>query len=339
MTEEELLAGIAAHPHEGDRWLVLADWLEDQSDPRAELVRLRWQYHYQPDHADFEVRRQRLVTLQGSALAPVIPTITNSLGMSLALIPPGAFWMGTLESEQGRDADETRHRVTLTEPYYLGVYPVTVAEFERFVTATKYQTEPERGGGADAFISGQWRRDPATTWRNPGFTRKNRDPVVCITWNDARKMVAWINKQEAGSGFVYSLATEAQWEFACRTATDTRYFWGTEEGQLKEYAWFRSNSRTRTHAVNTKKPSPWGLFHMTGNVWEWCQDWYGAIAPGAVEDPTGPRTGEMRVLRGGSWHVTEKYCRAGDRSYDHPGDADSHTGFRLAASVAQGARP
>jgi uncharacterized protein (TIGR02996 family) len=338
MTEEELLAGIAAHPDEGDRWLVLADWLEDQSDPRAELVRLRWQYHYQPDHAEFEARRQRLVTLQGSALAPVIPTITNSLGMSLALIPPGAFWMGSPAEESDHRPDELLHQVTLTQPFFLGIHPVTVGDFRRFVTATDYKTEAERGDGAKGYNSGSWVQTSGRNWRTPRFAQRPRNPVVCVSWNDAQKMIRWLNKQEAKTGLVYSLPTEAQWEYACRAGTQTAYFWGDEHTPVGEYAWYKDNAKLRTRPVAEKKPNAWGLYDMAGQVWEYCHDSYAEYPEGPAVDPPGadastPRA--RRVQRGGSWFVYASYCRAAHRAHDAQNSRDTHSGFRLAASLAQ----
>jgi sulfatase modifying factor 1 len=341
MNLEELLAGLAAHPHEGERWLILADWLEDHGDPRAGLARLRWQYHYEPTHADFEPRRQRLCDLWAAHVVSPVPTLTNALAMTFALIPPGSFWMGSLEGEEERDADETRHRVTLTDPYFLATHPVTVADFTRFTEATAYQTEPERGQGAEGFVNGSWRLDPTITWRNPGFAPKQRPryPVVCVTWNDAVAFVAWLNQTHPLPGLRYTLPTEAQWEFACRAGTETTFFWGDGEGRLRDFAWYRDNSRVRTHSVASKLPNPWGLYHMIGLAWEWCTDWYGPLSATDALNPTGADEGEQRVLRGGSWHTLPRYCRSADRSYDHPDDADSHTGFRLAITLPRGNHP
>lgn len=335
MNLDDLLTGSAAHPFEGDRWLILADWLEDQQDPRAELARLRYQYHYEPTHADFETRRARMVALWQQGMTPLVPTVTNALGTPFALIPPGAFWMGSFETEAGRDPDETRRHVTLTRPFFLATQPVTVGDYGTFVQATDYVTEPERGEGAEGFTGGRWTQDAAITWRNPGFGRKEkpRYPVVCLTWNDATAFVAWMNAAHPLPGLRYALPTEAQWEFACRAGRVTTFFWGDDERRLRDYGWYRSNSRTRTHTVDSKVPNPWGLYHILGMAWEWCADWYGPLAAAPTSDPTGAADGTLRVLRGGSWHTMPRYCRCADRSYDDHDDADSHTGFRLALQV------
>jgi uncharacterized protein (TIGR02996 family) len=313
MTERDFLAGIAAHPAELDRWLVLADWLEDQGDPRAELARLRYLLHTEPDHLERAQRHARQLALLESGLAPVVPTWTNSLGMELALILPGSFWMGSPDAEQWRSNDEQRHRVNLTQPFFLGVYPVTVGEFGRFVAATNYNAGSE--------------------WRHPGFAQTDRHPVVNVSWNDAQALVAWLNQVEGNSGLVYALPTEAQWEYACRAGSETDYWWGNDENKLGEYAWFDGNSGNATHPVDTKQPNSWGLWQMQGNIWEWCADLYGDYPTGEVTDPSGASGGSRRVFRGGAWSNDPARCRSAYRGYSDPGNRFTYIGFRLAVSV------
>src|SRR5205823_56217 len=115
----------------------------------------------------------------------------------------------------------------------------------------------------------------STSGRNPGFAQDERHPVVCVSWNDAMAMVDWLNERESTPGLVYSLPTEAQWEYACRAGTETAYFFGNDPAKLGDYAWFANNSESKTHPVETKEPNPWGLYQISGNIWEWCEDWYG----------------------------------------------------------------
>ncbi len=260
--------------------------------------------------------------------------LTNDLGMKFAYIPDGTFQMGSPTSEQGRYNNETLHTVTLTESFYLGVYPVTVGEFEKFVQAKKYRTEAEQDGGAYGLVGGQWKQDASITWRPPGFAQTDRHPVVCVSWNDAQAMVAWLNEIEAKSGLVYSLPTEAQWEYACRAGTQTAYFWGNDPGKLGEYAWFHENSGYNTYPVETKKANPWGLWHMSGHVWEWCQDWYGQLGSESGKNPRGCLSGGSgRVVRGGSWDFDARRCRSAFRVDYDPANRYTGSGFRLAVSI------
>lgn len=334
LTEQDFLAGIASHPLEYDRWLILSDWLEDHADPRAELARLRYHLQTEPDHPQREQRLARQLALLADH-APVVPTWTNALGMDFALILPGTFMMGSPESEEDREDDETLHSVTLTRPYHLGVYPVTVGEFAAFVKANQgFQTEAERGDGAYGWNGTRWEKDARYNWRNPGFAQTARHPVVCVSWNDAQAMLEWLNEVETISGLVYSLPMEAQWEYACRAGSNQAYFWGDDVDQLDEYAWFDENAYSRTHPVETKKPNPWGLWHLHGLVWEWCQDWWEDYPTGAVRDPLGRFSdGSYRVLRGGGWRGASQYCRSARRGSGAPGERGANCGFRLAVSV------
>jgi len=306
-TEADLLAGIVARPDELDRWLVLADWLEDQGDPRAELARLRYLLHVELDHPEADTRRARQLALLEAGLAPVVPTWTNALGMRFALVLPGSFLMGSPASEWGRYDDEVLHAATLTEPFYLGVFPITVGEFDKFVQATTYTTEAEK-------------ENDSITWREPGFAQNSRHPVVCVSWNDAQAMVVWLNQVEGDTDLVYALPTEAQWEYACRAGSTKAYFWGDDPNQLGGQGWFSDNSGDKTHPVKSKKPNPWGLHQMHGNVWEWCADWYGSYPSVAVEDPPGPSSGSSHVCRGGGWDRGARDCRAAFRGFSAPAD-------------------
>lgn len=263
--------------------------------------------------------------------------LMNSVGMKFAYIPPGTFQMGSPNSETGRSDNETLHTVTLTEPYYLGVYPVTVSEFEKFVQATEYRTEAETKGGGFGLVEGSWKQNAKINWRTPGFVQTPRHPVVCVSWNDAKSMVAWLNTIEANSGLVYFLPTEAQWEYACRAGTQTAYFWDDDKNQLGDYAWFVDNSESRTHPVETKKPNRWGLWHMSGNVYEWCEDWDGPYPSGTVRDPKGGEPQYLaRVRRGGSWRHDAKRCRSASRDAYFPYSCVTFDGFRVAVSFKPG---
>jgi formylglycine-generating enzyme required for sulfatase activity len=141
----------------------------------------------------------------------------------------------------------------------------------------------------------------------------------------------------AGEG-EFRLPTEAQWEYACRAGSTTRYCFGDDDSELGEYAWYAANSGNTTHPVGEKKPNAWGLYDMHGNVWEWCQDWYdsGYYAKSPTDDPTGAATGSDRVYRGGSWGNPAGLCRSADRLGSGPGGRGSFLGFRASRVAASG---
>jgi len=238
--------------------------------------------------------------------------ITNSIGMKLVLIPKGQFMMGSPESEKGRNENETQHEVTISKDYYLGVYEVTQAQYEKVIGKN-----PSRFQGA---IVGN----------------ENADlPVDNVSWDDA---VAFCKKlsdlpEEKKAGLVYRLPTEAQWEYACRAGSKTAYSFDDEEGLLPEHGWFNRNSSNRTHTVGLLEPNAWGLYDMHGNVWEWCSDWHEEYPKGAVSDPSGPREGSGRVSRGGGWGLVAAFCRSASRNWYDPSFRDNRdNGFRVALS-------
>ena len=300
--------------------------------------------------------------------------IENSVGMQLRLIPPGEFMMGSLESEEGRWDDEgPQHRVRITRPFYLGAHAVTVGQFRSFVESRGYETDAEREGwgfdvsvllqveagdlDAEALVS---RREAnrdldlsaipegdreffralitrGADWGSPGFDQTEEHPVVNVSWNDATAFCEWLSEQSGEAGRVYRLPTEAEWEYACRAGTTTRYYFGDDAGDLGEYAWYRGNSGNRAHRVGQKRPNAWELYDLHGNVWEWCSDWYSTdyYANSPLEDPTGPESGWERVCRGGSWFGTAGSCRSAFRGRDTPGGRAFSLGFRLAFSSVE----
>jgi formylglycine-generating enzyme required for sulfatase activity/serine/threonine protein kinase len=285
-----------------------------------------------------------------------LPPLVNSIGMKLAPIPPGKFLMGSPDNEAGRHAREgPQHEVVLTRPFYLGVYPVTKGQFAAFVEAEKYHTEPEtdgKGGWGYNAATLQFELGPNYTWRNPGFTQTDDHPVVDVTWNDAQKFCAWLSRKE---GKTYRLPTEAEWEYACRAGTTTRFWCGDADASLNgneniadaslavkldaglakrwhfdETAW--DDGYPFTSPVGKVNPNPWGLYDMSGNVYQWCSDRYGAYRGGAVTDPKGADSGDRRVGRGGSWGRTAMECRSAQRFYCPPSSCDSIRGFRVVFS-------
>ena len=226
-------------------------------------------------------------------------TFTNSLGMKFVLLPAGAFVMGSPPDEEGREDDEKQHEVTISKPFYLQTTQVT---------------------------QGQWKR---IMNKNPSNFKECGDdcPVDTVSWDDAQAFVSKLNKVEGEKK--YRVPTEAEWEYACRAGSTTRFCFGDDEVKLGEYGWYRDNSEGTTHPVGQKEPNAWGLYDMHGNVWEWCQDWYGAYPEGRVTDPKGPTSGDNRVMRGGSWYLSARYIRSALRDRCGPGYC-FNIGFRLA---------
>jgi formylglycine-generating enzyme required for sulfatase activity len=227
--------------------------------------------------------------------------ITNSIGMQLALIPPGEFTMGSPDSDDMADDDEKpQHKVKITKPFYLGVHEVTQEQYEK--------------------VMGEHR----------GWFKGASNPVETVSWHDA---VEFCRKLPAKEGETYRLPTEAEWEYACRAGSTTRYSFGDDEESLGEYAWYIGNSEGKTHPVGEKKQNAWGLHDMHGNVWEWCQDWYddAYYKTSPTDDPSGQEKFSLRVLRGGSWDHDAGLCRAARRIALRPLGRGSIMGFRVVA--------
>ncbi|MDR6886023.1 MULTISPECIES: formylglycine-generating enzyme family protein [Variovorax] len=297
----------------------------------------------------------------------------NTLGMAFVRLPAGEFLMGSDEAPESLarafpqlpktrfaqlDDEGPVHRVRITRPFWMGQHEVTVGQFRRFIEASGYVPESvsDRTGGygwradydpattkrGDAFEG----RDPRYSWRNPGFVQGDDHPVVNVTWNDAMALAAWLSKTE---GRRYRLPTEAEWEYACRAGTRSRYSSGDEPRSLLGVAnVFDANSARHwprwqqmavdgddgyafTAPVGSFAPNRWGLYDMHGNAWEWVADWHGDkyYAQSPVDDPQGPTEGEVRVRRGGSWHTWAFYARAAYRNWNAPDTRYTLVGIRL----------
>jgi formylglycine-generating enzyme required for sulfatase activity len=258
--------------------------------------------------------------------------LTNPLGMKLATIPPGKFLMGSLDDEEGRNADEgPQHEVAITQPFCMGVHDVTVGQFAAFVKATGYKTEAETSGqGSYVFANDKWSNDPQADWRRPGFQQSDDNPVVCVSWNDAKAFCDWLSDKE---GKKYALPTEAQWEYSCRAGSSTKAYFGEDDNAASQYVWSNHDSASKSHPVGRKKPNAWGLCDMNGNVWQWTADWYAAdyYQKSSKTDPTGPRTGRTRALRGAGWGNGVPDCRSACRLLDghRPSHRAADVGFRV----------
>lgn len=261
-------------------------------------------------------------------------TFQNLVGMKMLLMLPGEFLMGSPGEDPDATRDERpRHPVRITQAFYLAECEVTNRQFRRFVDATGYTTEAE-GSGLGGFVFDPKAkaivRDPKWTWKNPGYPQPPADdePVVQVTWGDAVAFCNWLTREEHRP---YRLPTEAEWEYACRAGTNTRWSTGDDPARLGLAAWTVENAGFRLHPVGLKEPNPWGLRDMHGNAWEWCDDWFGPYEAAAAADPRGLARGDKRALRGGSWDFgSVARTRSASRIPDPPGRPHFTHGFRVA---------
>lgn len=300
----------------------------------------------------------------------------NSLGMAFVRIAAGEFLMGSDEDPAelarafpGLPAERFAklgdegpvHRVRITRPFWMGQHEVTVGQFRRFLQASGHVPEsiadgtggygwragydPATSRRGDAFEG----RHPRYSWADPGFAQGDDHPVVNVSWNDATALAAWLSRIE---GRHYRLPTEAEWEYACRAGTRSRYASGDDPRSLRTIAnlfdadsaalWPRWQAMALPHhdghpftaPVGSFAPNAWGLYDMHGNAWEWVADWheddYYAHSP--LDDPQGPprpADGGVRVRRGGSWHTWAFYARSSYRNWNAPDSRYTLVGIRL----------
>jgi len=301
---------------------------------------------------------------------PMLPKdYLDSQGKEYRLIKAGSFLMGSpMTGEEIVEKyptsfsadlfnDAPRHKVTLTQDYYLAKNPVTKGEFQRFADTTGYKTTAEKDGAAWILTrGGNWEYVKGKSWRDPGFEQTNDHPVVCVSYYDAVAYLAWLNEitnsdfELNGLKPFYRLPTEAEWEYACRAGTTTEFFWGDDEkdgkgylnaagsenaqnGGLWSYHFPFNVGYSATSPVGVFKPNPWGLYDMLGNVWEWTSDVYGEYPTGSATDYVGAVAGSYRVLRGGSWGYAPAYCRCTFRNFDVADRRRANNGIRTAFSL------
>ncbi|MCC6699796.1 MAG: formylglycine-generating enzyme family protein [Candidatus Hydrogenedentes bacterium] len=220
-------------------------------------------------------------------------------GIEFQWCPPGTFAMGSPSSELGHESDEDLHEVTLTKGFWLSTFEITQSQWESIVGS------------------------------NPSLVLGDDLPVEQVSWEDVQEFLIVLNANTTGA--TYRLPTEAEWEYACRAGSTTRFYWGedNDESEIGTYAWYEENSESATHAAGQKEPNAFGLYDMTGNVQEWCQDLHGEYPPGPVTDPTGSELGSGRVIRGGAYSDSALLSRAANRSKTLSIVYMNNLGFRL----------
>ncbi|MDD2716660.1 MAG: SUMF1/EgtB/PvdO family nonheme iron enzyme [Candidatus Wallbacteria bacterium] len=230
-------------------------------------------------------------------------TLAPGVVMDFVWIPAGNFTMGSPTSEVGRNADEgPQHIVTITQGFYLGKYEVTQAQWQAVM------------GNNPSYFQG-------ASYPNSGNL-----PVEQVSWDDCQSFISSLEVNGFGN---FRLPTEAEWEYSCRAGTSTAYYWGDNVDE--NCMWYYSNSGQESHDVGTKQSNGWGLYDMLGNVWEWCNDWYGAYSSIATADPAGSSTGSNRVCRSGSWADAASNCRTAARYCSTPEARHYYFGLRVVA--------
>lgn len=243
------------------------------------------------------------------------PPANVSLVLNMVWIVPGTFVMGDTSSDPDYQSDEGPQTVvTLTNGFWMGQHPVTQGEYLAVI------------GSYPSYFTGDLSR-----------------PVEVVNWFDATNFCYTLTQRERSAGrlptgWAYRLPTEAEWEYCCRALNTSRFYFGDDPGDsasLTNYAWYSVNSGGSTQPVGKLLPNAWGLVDMVGNVFEWCQDWYGAYPGGSVTNPQGAATGSNRVLRGGSWYDGAASCRSAQRYGINPSFANYGDGFRVVLAAGQ----
>ncbi|MFN0018269.1 MAG: SUMF1/EgtB/PvdO family nonheme iron enzyme [Pirellulaceae bacterium] len=295
----------------------------------------------QPAIAPFEAKQARQHQEKWAEYLGVPVEYTNALGMKFILIPPGEFTMGSTAAEieaalkivypsdrhwqECLKSEAPAHKVILTQPIYLGIHEVTQAQYEKVMGQNPSHFAPQ-GMGKEAVA---------------GMETSNH-PVEMVSWNDAAEFCAKLSnleKLKKSNGKSYSLPSEAEWEFACRAGTATRFWIGDKDEDLVRAGWFGESSGGRTHVAGELKANPYGLYDTHGNVWEWVQDgwdpsFYGEFQQKPAINPSRPLSADSeRVVRGGRWYHSASYCRSSARLAVPPTDHFDDLGFRVSLTI------
>jgi formylglycine-generating enzyme len=254
-------------------------------------------------------------------------------------IPAGTFTMGSPLTEVNRKSDEIQHQVTLSA-FKISRHEITLAEFRRFIDATGYNTDADKGTdgyfGSYIWTGEKLEIKDGVNWKcdekgNPRPLADYNYPVIHVSWSDARAFAEWMGCR---------LPTEAEWEYACRAGTNAPFNTGdnltTSQANYDGDYPYNNNPvgihRGKVLPVESFAPNAWGVYDMHGNVWEWCNDWYDSYSPEPRNNPKGPATGSFKTYRGGCWEFFAVSCRSACRDYSRIGRRVSFIGFRIATS-------
>ncbi len=229
--------------------------------------------------------------------------LAENVNMELVWIPPGSFMMGSPKTEKGRDVydgEGPQHHVQISKGFWMGKYPVTQEQWKAVMG-----------------------NNPTTLGKSP------ERPVTGVSWNDCQDFIRKLNKDLGVTEGHFRLPTEAEWEYACRAGTTTRFYTGNDEADLRQAGWYDGNSGNTAHPVGQKDANAFGLYDMHGNVWQWCQDWFSSYSRQDAIDPTGPESESRRIVRGGNWSCSADGCRSASRYLLDPADRIDITGFRI----------
>jgi formylglycine-generating enzyme required for sulfatase activity len=286
-------------------------------------------YEYITGNVRFKVKAK------GNALIPPKPISTTAIEPEMVFVQGGTFIMGSpKDAPDAGNNEKPRHEVQVSS-FYMSKYEVTFGEFKTFVAETGYLTDAEKGDGSFIWTGSEWKYKAGVNWRHdvagvPRDIDEKRHPVIHVSWNDAQAYIRWLNQK---TGKNYRLPTEAEWEYAARGGAKSQGYLYSGSNDLNSVAWYDKNSGSKTHPVGQKQANELGIFDMTGNVWEWCQDWYDAAyyagRPKLDVNPQGPSTGQYRVNRGRCWNFTPVICRLADRYWNTPNARNLLLGFRL----------
>lgn len=287
--------------------------------------------------------------------------LKNNTIINMVWISPGSFTMGSPVSEPGHKTDESpQTEVTITKGYWLGKTEVTIGQWQVVMQETLKDHVNKMLHDETVYdFGGQKKKlrefmnfninDPERIMAN----ENDSIPMYFVSWDDAMEFCDKLTEQEKAygripEGYHYVLPTEAQWEYACRAGTTTSSFagdiimQGRTAGVLDSISWYNGNSGINyigkklgnsgagPRNAGEKKPNPWGLQDMPGNIWEWCFDWYGPYPGGKVTDPVGPGTGTARINRGGSWGSGANDSRSANRARNPQAEKSAYRGFRIA---------
>lgn len=263
--------------------------------------------------------------------------------VEMVYVKGGVFTMGAAENQQNgsRKQEFPTHQVTL-DNYYISRYPITVAQFARFISETNYITDAESGVGLDErkyfgswiSVNGVSTSSRTTNWRynNRGellTEKEDKHPVVHVSWNDANAYCKWLSEKE---GKQFRLPTEAEWEYAARGGNRSNGYIYSGSNNLDEVGWYCDNSKDTLREVGLKLPNELSIYDMSGLIWEWCYDYFAPYSDKELINPKGPETGEKRIIRGGTNTRFPSECRTSNRKYLFAVNRGGGCGFRIASS-------